>query len=270
MTPLGVIGNVARDHVAATTRIGGGVFYAARALRALGKHAVIITKCAERDRAEILTPLVCLGIPVLWRAAQTTAEFTIEHRGDERRIDMDTVGPEWSPAEARDWVRRGLADVEWLHVGALSRSDFPAPTLAELGRGRRLLLDGQGLLRLAQTGPVQLDAGFDRDVLRTLSILKLSEEEALVAAGGIDEASLSGLGVPEVLVTLGSRGVLVCAGGALEALPVRTVRGDVDPTGAGDSFGAAYVAGRAAGYGAVGAARRAAHVVSDLLSRSTP
>lgn len=267
MKPVGVIGNVSRDHVAAKTRIGGGVFYAGRALRTLGRRGVILTKCAERDRAEILTPLVCLGIPVLWRAGQTTAEFTIEHDGDARRIAMDTVGPEWTPAEARDWVRTGLADAEWLHIGALSSSDFSPATLEELARGRRLLLDGQGLLRVPRTGPVELDGDFDRDALRSLSVLKLSEEEALVAAGGVDEASLRGLAVPEVLVTLGSRGVIVCADGTLEAVPVRPVEGEVDPTGAGDSFGAAYLAGRAAGYGALGAARRAAHVVSDLLAR---
>jgi sugar/nucleoside kinase (ribokinase family) len=226
---------------------------------------VILTKCAESDRAEILTPLVCLGIPVLWRAAPTTAEFTIEHDGDERRIAMDTVGPGWTPDEVRGWVRKGLADAEWLQVGALSRSDFPAATLAELARGRRLLLDGQGLLRRDRSGPVELDADFDRDMLPALAVLKLSEEEALVAAGGIDQGSLQALGVPEVLVTLGSRGVIVCADDQLETLPVRQVQ-TLDPTGAGDSLGAAYVAARAAGYGAVGAARRAGRVVSDILA----
>ena len=261
-----MIGNVARDHVAGTTRIGGGVFYASRALRTLGRRAVILTKCAECDRAEILTPLVCLGIPVLWRAAPTTAEFALEHDGDERRLDMDTVGPEWTPAEARDWVRKGLGDAEWLQVAPLSRSDFPAETLDELSRGRRLLLDGQGLLRRARSGPVELDADFDRDALRSLSVLKLSEEEALVAAGGVDEASLRSLGVPEVLVTLGSRGVIVSARDVLETVPVRPVEGSVDPTGAGDSFGAAYLAGRAAGYSPVGAAGRAGRVVTGILS----
>jgi sugar/nucleoside kinase (ribokinase family) len=264
--PLGVIGNVSRDHVAGTTRIGGPVFYAGRALRALGRRGVILTKCAARDRAEILTPLVCLGIPVLWREGPATAAFTIEHAGDERRIAMDTVGPEWTPDEARDWVRKALADAEWVHVGALSQSDFPAATLEELARGRRLLLDGQGLLRLARTGPVELDPDFDRDALRPLSVLKLSEEEALVASGGLDELALRELGVSEVLVTLGSRGVIVCADGVFESVPVRPVEGNIDPTGAGDSFGTAYLASRAAGYGAVGAARRAARVVSDLLA----
>jgi sugar/nucleoside kinase (ribokinase family) len=265
MRQLGVIGNVARDHLGATTRIGGGVFYAGRTLRALGRRAVILTKCAESDRAEILTPLVCLGIPVLWHAGPTTAEFTIEHDGDERRIAMDTVGPEWTPDEVRGWVGKGLGDAEWLQVGALSRSDFPAATLDELARGRRLLFDGQGLLRREQPGPIELDPDFDRDLLRSLAVLKLSEEEALVAAGDLDEASLRALGVPEVLVTLGSRGVLVCAAGELETVPVRRVEA-TDPTGAGDSFGAAYLAGRAAGYGAVGAARRAGRVVADILA----
>ena len=40
---------------------------------------------------------------------------------------------------------------------------------------------------------------------------------------------------------------------------------DRDPTGAGDAFATAYIVGRNAGFGPVGAARRATAVVASLL-----
>jgi sugar/nucleoside kinase (ribokinase family) len=122
-----------------------------------------------------------------------------------------------------------------------------------------VLLDGQGLVRVAETGPLRLDDDFDRDILRHVWVLKLAEEEAAVIG---DPASL---GVREVLVTHGSRGSTVYCGGASEFIPARPVA--ADPTGAGDAFATAYIVGRNAGFGPAGAARRATAVVASLLAR---
>ena len=87
----------------------------------------------------------------------------------------------------------GLGDAEWVQVGALLRGDFPAETLAALARGgRRLLLDGHGLARLAQTGPLRRDGEFDRATLEEVAALKLSSGEA--EAIGLDLGALSTLG----------------------------------------------------------------------------
>jgi len=260
-----VIGNVSRDRVGGQIRVGGGPYYAGRALRALGRPGAILTKCSEDDRRRLLTPLVCLGLPVLWRPAPSTAAFEIVYAGEEREMTVEKLGPSWTVAEVADWVARGLARAEWVQVAALQRDEFPAGTLAELARGRRLMLDGQGLVRPPATGPLRPDAGYDSAVLEHVAILKLSEFEADLL-GGLDEESLRGLGVPEVVVTLGSRGALVLERGRVEHVPGRPVEPVVDPTGAGDAFGAAYLAARATGNSPVGAARRASGLVADLLS----
>ncbi|MGH2996870.1 MAG: carbohydrate kinase family protein, partial [Gaiellaceae bacterium] len=157
------------------------------------------------------------------------------------------------------WVAKALGRSGWVHVAPLARSDFPAETLRLLARGRRLLLDGQGLVRPGRTGPLELDADFDPELLRHLSVLKLAEEEAEVI-GGVDR-----LPVPEVVVTLGSRGALVIVRGRTERVAAPAAHG-VDPTGAGDAFAAVYLAGRSAGQTPVGAARRATSLVAGLLS----
>jgi sugar/nucleoside kinase (ribokinase family) len=267
MRPLGIVGNLSRDRVdGSKPRVGGGPYHCGRALRALGRHGVLVTKSTERDRRALLTPLVCLGLPVLWRPAASTAEFSMRYDGDVRRMTVEQLGEPWSPEDAAGWVSDALTGVEWLHVAPLARSDFPAETLAVLARGRRLSLDGQGLVRPAQAGMLELDSDFDRGMLRSVMLLKLAEEEAKLVLDGLDERALGGLGVPEIVVTLGSRGSLVFHGGRLEEVPTRPAPADVDPTGAGDAFIAAYVAARATGQAPRAAAHRAASLVTDLLS----
>ena len=226
----------------------------------------MLTKCAKEDRRTLLTPLVCLGLPVLWRESASTAAFGMDYDGEERSMTMDGLGPEWTPEEMRDWVGRGLDGAGWVQVAALRRGEFSAPALAELARGRRVLLDGQGLVRRPDVGRLTQDADFDAAVLEHVSVLKLSEPEAELLAGGLEQEALRGLGVAEVVVTLGSRGALVLDRTGLERVPGRAVEPAGDPTGAGDAFGAAYLASRADGNGPAGAARRAAGLVADLLA----
>lgn len=260
MRPLAVVGNLSLDRIdGGEPRPGGAPFHAARALRVLGRPAIVAVKGAEADRRRLLPPLVRLGLPVLWRGDSSTAAFSFAYVGDLRSMTVDALGPTWTADDLR-----GLERCEWVQVGALSRSDFPASTLAALARERRrVALDGQGLARPERTGPLVLDREYDPEVLRHVSVLKLAEDEARALVGEPEEDALRSLGVPEVVVTLGARGSLVLAEGRLEAVPARPVEGD--PTGAGDAFLAAYLVSRAAGYAPVAAARRGTALVAGLL-----
>jgi sugar/nucleoside kinase (ribokinase family) len=261
---LAVVGNLSRDLVdGGPPRVGGAPFWAARALRVLEAPALIAVKCADADRAELARPLVALGIPVLWLGGLSTATFSFRYDGDRREMTVEALGDPWSPEDVR-----GVGEARWIHVGGLARSDFPAETLAELAADRRrVLLDGQGLVRPPRTGPLELDGDYDPEVLRHVAVLKLSEEEARALVGEPDENALRALGVPEVVVTLGSRGSLVWADGRLERVAAKPVGGAVDPTGAGDAFAVAYLASRAGGHAPVASARRAGALVTGLLAR---
>lgn len=263
MRPLAVIGNLTRDVVeGGPPRVGGGTYYAARALRLAGIEARIATKCAPADR-ELLRRLAALGLSVAWHPASSTAAFSFSYDGDARRMVVDELGEPWSAREAG----QAAGDAVWVHVAPLTRADFPAATLAALARGRRVSFDGQGLVRVPRTGQLELDADFDAEVLRHVRILKLAEEEAAVIGVG-DEDGLRALGVPEVVLTRGSQGSLVWWRGRLHELPAHPIGRVVDPTGAGDAFGVSYLAARALGYEPPGAARRASFVVSMMLSRA--
>lgn len=244
--------------------MGGAPYYSARALRLIGRPARIVTKVAEADR-RLLRPLAALGVPVTWRAASETTGFTISYDGDTRAMAVDALGEAWTAEDLRGWAGRALDGVEWVHAAPLLRSDFPAETLRVLARGRKVALDGQGLVRRPAAGPLRLDADFDPAMLEHLTVLKLAEEEA-TTLGAVDEAGLAALGVPEIVLTLGARGSLVWYGGRLEEVVAPPVPGRIDPTGAGDAFAAGYVAARSVGHGPVAAARSASLVVSALLT----
>jgi sugar/nucleoside kinase (ribokinase family) len=257
---LAVVGNLSLDLVdGAPPRVGGPPYYAARALAALGASALVRAKSAEGDQSRVLPPLKALGLPVEWRPGATTATYAFFYDGDRRTMEVRQLGSRWSADDVA-----GL-DAEWVHVGALFRGEFPAQTLAALSKaGARLSFDGQGLVRPAASGPLVLEADPDLSLLGHVSVLKLSEEEALALAGGVDERSLSGLGVPEVVVTLGSRGSVLVAGHRFVHIPADPL--DVDPTGAGDAFAAAYVHERSRGIEPQQATERATRLVHDLLA----
>jgi sugar/nucleoside kinase (ribokinase family) len=261
---LAVIGNLAIDHVGGETRVGGGPFHAAAGLRLLPAEATIVAKAGDRAMAD---ELAALGSPVSFRESATTAGFSFYYEGDTRHMTVEGLGEPWSPDEVRGWIGDAIGDAQWVHVAPLSRSDFPADTLAELARGRRILLDGQGLVRAARLGPLLEDDDYDPEVLRHVTVLKLAEDEARIVLPDLGEETVFGLGVPEVLLTFGSRGSVVYANGAVERVLARPVKADA--TGAGDAFSATYVASRAAGYEPVAAAERASRLVESLLSLRT-
>ncbi len=259
---LAVVGSLTLDAVdGGAPRIGGCPYYAARALRTLGAPALIVTKCAAGDRQLLLPALTRFGVPVVWRGTPRTTAFAFSYTGERRSMTVEALADPWAPAD----IAGALAGVRWVHVGALTRGDFPVETLAAMARGRRLSLDAQGLTRPARTGPLALDAEYDPDILAHVSILKVSDEEAELLVDGYDERALARLGVPEVVVTLGSRGAIVFADGVAELVRAHAVR-SLDPTGAGDSFAAAYLAARSRGAAPTAAARRAAALVGDLLA----
>jgi sugar/nucleoside kinase (ribokinase family) len=260
---LAVIGPLSRDVVdGGKSRIGGGPWYAARALRALGHEAIVVAKCGDTERRSYLRSLAALGVPVSLTAAGETTSFSFRYHPDgHREMRVETVGEPWSES---DEPERVLQRVEWVHLAPLLRGDFPPETLERIGRRRRVLLDGQGLVRARRPGPLALDADFDAALLRHVSILKLAEEEAQTILGGAPLEELRALGVPEVVVTFGAAGSLVVTRDGAERVAARPAAGD--PTGAGDAFSVAYLSARGAGHRPVSAARRAGALVSALLT----
>jgi 2-dehydro-3-deoxygluconokinase len=85
-----------------------------------------------------------------------------------------------------------------------------------------------------------------RDLVRRADVVMATEEEARLVVEGLEDGALVGalaeLGPDQVLLKQGSAGSLSSIGGRLHRVPARPVD-VVDPVGAGDAFGAGYLAG---------------------------
>ena len=141
-------------------------------------------------------------------------------------MTVRALGDTWLPGgRARARRTRCAGCTSRRSPGATSRAE----TLAAAARGRRLSLDGQGLVRARRTGPLELDADFDPELLRHVWVLKLSDEEAEVLGDPL------ALGVRELARSPTARaGRPSIADGRVEHVPAFAIDGD--PTGAGDAL----------------------------------
>jgi sugar/nucleoside kinase (ribokinase family) len=136
VSAVAVVGNLSRDIVAgAASRPGGAVYYAARALSRIGAAGHIVTRCAAADTEDLLPQLESFGIPVTLRASARTTAFTFHYDGDHRVMHVDEIGDPWTVEDATGWVAEAIGEAEWVQIGALLRTDFPAAALAVLAGG---------------------------------------------------------------------------------------------------------------------------------------
>jgi sugar/nucleoside kinase (ribokinase family) len=259
--PVAVCGNVAIDVIdGQPPTVGGGPYHCGVGLRLLERPSRIVAKCAPADRPLLVPQLAALGIPLTVVDAERTASFGLNYEGEARRTEMLAVGDPWRPEDVA-----ALREIAWVHVAPLAQTDFPAETLAALARNRRVSYDGQGLVRVAEVGPVRLDGHSDHGLLRHVSFLKLAEEEAAAIMPEVTEQAVFALGVQEVVITLGSRGSVVYTAGTATHVPCHPIY-DVELTGCGDVFAVGYLAARSDGLAPVAAARRATALVAILLT----
>jgi sugar/nucleoside kinase (ribokinase family) len=246
---IGLLGHTVIDTVVGadgneSRRLGGTPLYARRAVEAAGAECVVVTRGADPGNAVVIP-----GGPAY--------ESRLDHRGGTRQV-LARFGLPFSRADVEEYALPAVAGCEWLHLGAQGASDFPPETIAALtAAGHRLCLDGQGPARGSQAGPVRLGP-FPPDSIAGVAILKLNQREAAAAAGDrLDGDALLGLGAPEVCVTMGADGVITVTAEGLRRVPGTGAGTYGDPTGAGDSFAAAYVLARARGVPAAQAAAEA-------------
>ena len=263
MPRVAVVGNLSRDVVdRGAPSPGGCPMFAAAVAQQLAEAVQIVTRYAAAD-ADVFRPaLDTFDAELTVLPAETTSGFSLDYVGEDREMDVTGIGETWRPEDATALAR----DVEWVHVAPLLRSDFPAETLASFADGRRVSLDGQGLVRASSIGRLRVDATYDPAVLEAVTTLKLSEEEARIVSGGaFDRRAAERLGVPEVLLTLGSHGAVVFVDDGETFVPAAWPVLGVQTTGAGDTFMVGYAVARTDGQDPVGAARAGSRLVAEML-----
>ncbi len=183
---VGVVGPTGLDTVTplgreSQRRPGGSLIYAGRALRRAGAEPVLVGKGQPLEGAFVLPG----------RPFRSLLRFTPEGLDQ----TLAAVAEPFTLEEIEREVLPRLDGCPWVHLGAQSAGDFPREVLAALAGDHRLLLDGQGLARGPEAGPIHLHRVDPAD-LAHVHALKLNELEARAGAGTLDPGVLRRLGPP--------------------------------------------------------------------------
>lgn len=226
-----LIGHVTADLTPEGRLLGGTVSYAARTVHAFGLQVSVLTSAAvDEPLLDGITPYA----DVLTLPAEATSTFeniyTPTGRIQYLRAVAAPIGPEDIPER---WRSPRL-----VHLAPLTAE--VDPRIAHLFPDVPVLLTLQGWLRRwDRDGRVHFRRWFDADVLKDIDIVVFSEED-IVEAPELEQELVAV--VPHVFVTRAERGGTYYRSG--EAISYDTPQVKVlQPTGAGDVFAAALLAG---------------------------
>lgn len=230
---------------------GGGVHYAGRALARLGAHVRVVTRLDPRDES-LLAPLRAEGAEIRALPSRETTTYVNDYGGPVDRHDLQTASDRIEVQDVpHGWLRADVVQIAPLHP------DDIAPGIAERVEGM-VGLDPQGLLRRRREGRTVLLPNPDLALhVAGVRVLHLSESELDAACeGDPPERFLRRMGVRELVVTRGDRGVVLFEEGRSSEVPAPSARAH-HPIGAGDVFLACYLWLRSGGGSPIDAARGA-------------
>jgi 1D-myo-inositol 3-kinase len=224
-----VIGHITKDLLAEGFTIGGTAMYAAVTAQRLGKQAAIVTSAA----ADLVLPPTFDGIQVVRALSPVTTTFrNIYSDGARQQYVMAVANPIQPQAIPAAWRQAPL-----VHLGPLVGEVDEA--LVHQFAGARVIATPQGWFRSwDKAGLVSLGEwpGAER-LLPHLTALILSDEDVRGDPACVERfAALT----RTLVLTHGPRGASVYRAGEVRDFPTRRAK-EVDPTGAGDVFAAAFI-----------------------------
>ncbi len=224
------LGHVSRDRRPGGDVLGGSVTYGALAARRLGWEAAILTSAGPDFEPGRELP----GIPAFLRRSSATTRFVNEYDADGTRRQVVTaraedVDLEALPAAWRDpdVLLLGPLVGELAGVGATA---LEAGCVGAIAQGYVRAIDGEGHVSAREW------ARPERDLLG-VHVLFLSEHDLPGAEGRAAELLAH---VPMIALTRGWRGLTLLTRRGRHEVP-SLPRPEVDPTGAGDVFAAAFL-----------------------------
>jgi sugar/nucleoside kinase (ribokinase family) len=246
---IGVVGSTTIDKIVAgdhtCLKQGGVTTYAGYTYCRHGIPTLIVSNLALQD-ARIIDRFQTAGIEVIWEAVDHTTHFINHIRQQGRCQHVSHLAPPITGEPIKKIVNR----IDGLHLGPLHPLDVDPDALDFLLNARlKIFLDIQGYTRKVENQKVtnrvsdHLTAG-----LNAADIIKANwlEYQCMLAHYHMNLTELMiRFNIKESVITLGDKGGFVQKqNGAVIGYSSATVKFPVDPTGAGDVFFAAYLAGR--------------------------
>ncbi len=221
------IGHVTRDMTEGGAVAGGAALYAAVTAARLGWRAGVVTRGAPSEARGYLDSLEM----VVGEASDVATTFVIRYSGDGRRVGLC----ELAPPIGLDGMPEGWWEADVVMLAPVFR-EVPV-SLAGRFEGSLLGVAPQGWLRgISPEGEAEAVEWYEDEVLERADVVALSELD--LAGGRIPDPWLRHGCI--IILTQGSRGAVMRHEGEWYDIPAIPAR-EVDPTGAGDVFAAAFL-----------------------------
>ena len=250
------IGHVTKDVVDKSFKLGGSVTYSALTASRLGLKVAVVT-CTGPD---LNLASAFAGIEVCCLESPVTTTFRNIYEKGQRRQFLQAVGRRLSASDVpRAWLTAPL-----VHLGPVAdeldadlATVFPHSIIGVTPQGWMRGWDERGLVYAKEWQETER-------VLAHTSVLILSEEDIAPYPSSTIEGYAAN--VPVMVITEGEKGARVHTEGKWHHVPAfPTV--EVDPTGAGDVFAAAFLTHYAEWRDAIAATRFANCVASFAVER---
>lgn len=245
MFDICTIGHISLDKVvtAQSTKYlpGGTSFYFSKLLLNSNLKYRLITALALQDY-ETIHDLRSAGMDVHVLPSSHTVHFENVYSANQDHRKQYVL----QKASPFDLSQMPLTNARIFHLGPLLHDDIPVEIIEYLSKRGLVSLDIQGYLRHVSNRNVVHHDWRDKSIaLPYVSILKANESEMRVVTGKtsvLDGAKyLADLGVPEVVITLGSKGSIVYKSGIFHKIRAFRPTAVIDATGCGDTYMAGYL-----------------------------
>ncbi len=248
------IGHITKDKIITpqgeVDMYGGTAFYFSYGIHHLGNKQLryaLITSLADEDMKAV-HDMRDMGIEVKVTPSRKTVYFENIYEEDFNKRTQ-RVRAKADPFTID--TLRGIR-AKYIVLGTLLADDFSVDIIKHLSQHGTLAVDAQGYLReVRDENVLAINWNDKQEALQYIDILKVNEHEISVLTGKEDlregMLQLAEWGVKEVLLTLGSYGSIIFAGGRFYKIPAYPPRKVVDATGCGDTYLMGYVYQRAQG-----------------------
>ncbi|MDE6326334.1 MAG: ribokinase [Duncaniella sp.] len=230
---------------------GGTSFYFAHGISCLNPSDFLLVTALAESEMKAVDDIRAKGVEVKVLPSRNSVYFENTYGENQNNRTQRVL------AKADPFTVDGLKDVDAkiYHLGSLLADDFSLDVIKYLSTKGVVSVDAQGYLREVRGDKVfPVDWEEKREALKYITILKANEHESEVLTGETDPYKaariLADWGVKEVLLTLGSEGSLIYAGGEYCEIPAFEPDEVVDATGCGDTYmtGFLYMRNKGASY----------------------
>lgn len=245
MYDICTIGHITKDKVVTSQFVkympGGTAYYFSKALQPFDSNYMLLTAVAEMEN-HVITNLRAEGTKVAPLPTQQSVYFENIYFDNQDHREQNVL------AIADPFTTESMPpiDATIYHLGPLLEDDIPVDMIRMLASKGLVSLDVQGFLRtVINKKVIYRDWKHKKEALPFVSILKANEFEMELLTGTNDPYEgaiyLAGLGVKEVIITLGSKGSLLLVNNQFQEIPAYQPTAVVDATGAGDTYMAGYL-----------------------------